>query len=561
MEQYLEMFRRRKWVIILTTLVTCAVASLGTYLTPPTYSASTTLRIAQLHGGSMDYVEYMYAERLMNTYVEILRSRPIVEEVIQRLELSMMTNDLASKIEVGPLADTELMKIGVEDGNPRRARDIANTLAAVLMERSQNLYAGGGKSAREILQEQLELVESSIEQDRLSLESLMDLPDSPRREIDALYNKIRIQEGTYALLLNQYEEARLAEAMRAGSISVVEPAIEPRVPSKPRKKLNIMLGALVGLVGGMGLAFVFEKLDTTLYSTEQAVALTGLPILGTIPTVKIDEFRGQEAIPIYTNGHSPQGEAYRLLRTNILSLNRDTPLKTLLTTSAERGEGKTTVVANLAQAMAQAGRLVVAVDADLRAPALHHVFELPNEVGLSSILERQVSLAEALQDTGIPHLQVLTSGPVPSNPTELLGRPQMAALLETLVRAFDIVLLDTPSLLGVADALVLAPLVDGVAIVVAVAQARPEAVQAALKQSADVRGKLLGMIINRAEQRGRYYAREHPGKEVAKRGSRIGVSSSLRRLLISAEQRLSSLRKGRIESSTDAVQKAPGRRE
>jgi len=108
---------------------------------------------------------------------------------------------------------------------------------------------------------------------------------------------------------------------------------------------------------------------------------------------------------------------------------------------------------------------------------------------------------------------------------------------------------------------VLAPLVDGVALVVALAQARREAVQAALKQSADVRGKLVGLIINRAEQRGRYYAREHPRKEVARRGSRIRLSSSLRRLLISAEQRLSSLRKGRMKSSTNAVQESPEKRE
>jgi len=539
--EYLQILKRRKWVLILTTLVTCAVVSVGTYLMPPTYSASATLRVAQAHSGSIEYVDYMYAERLMNTYVEILRSRPMLEEAIERLDLSTMPADLAEKIKVELLAETELMRISVGDGNPRRARDIANTLATLLMEPSQSLYSGRGKSAREILQEQLKVIEDKLEQDRASLQSLMNRAASAQGEIDALTHKITLEEETYAMLLRQYEQARVAEAMRASSITVVEPAIEPEVPSKPRKKLTIMLGALVGLAGGTGLAFLFENLDTTLYTVEQVRAIAGLPILGKIPAVKIHKFRGQGGIAIYTNGASPQAEAYRLFRTNILSLNYDSPLKTLLTTSAEREEGKTTVVANLAQAMAQAGRKVVAIDGDLRLPALHHVFELPNEVGLSSILEQRASLEEALQNTGIPRLQVLTSGPLPSNPTELLGAPEMAALLDQLIQEFDMILIDAPSLLAVADAVVLAALVDGVAVVVGLAQARREAVEAALKQLADVKVKAVGVIVNRAEQSGQYYPREHPGEEVDRYGSGIKLPSSLGARLALAVQRLSSL--------------------
>ena len=264
------------------------------------------------------------------------------------------------------MADTELIRISVGDGNPRRARDIANTLATLLIEQSQSLYSGGGKSAREILQERLKVIEGNLEQDRANLQSLMNRADSradnAQGEIDALNNKITVEEETYAMLLRQYEEARVAEAMRASSITVVEPAIEPEVPSKPRKRLNIMLGALVGLAGGTGLAFLFENLDSTLYTTEQVKAIAGLPILGKIPAAKIHKFRGQGRIAIYTNGDSPQGEAYRLLRTNILSLDYDKLPKKLLITSAEREEGKTTVVANLAYAMAQAGRKVVVIE-------------------------------------------------------------------------------------------------------------------------------------------------------------------------------------------------------
>ena len=506
----------------------------------PTYSASATLRVAQAQSASLEGLDYVYAERLMNTYVKIVRSRPILEEVIQRLELSKTPEDLATKIEAEALANTELIRINVEDGSPQRARDIANALATVLIEQSQSLYSGGAKSAREVLQERIKVIEGDLEQDRASLQSLVNGAASVQGEIDALNSEIGLEEEIYATLLGQYEEARVAEAIRASSIAVVESAIEPEWPSKPRKRLNIMLGALVGLVGGMGLAFLLENLDTTLYTMEQVSDVSRLPILGKIPEFggqggiaiynsgiqipvlgkipvpKIHRFGSQRGAAIYTSGDSLQAEAYRLLRTNILSLGYDTPLKTLQITSAERKEGKTTVVANLARAMAQAGRKVIAVDGNLRVPALHHVFELPNEVGLSSILEQRASLEEASQNTRIPRLQVLTSGPLPPNPAELLGAPEMVALLDQLVQEFDIVLIDSSSLLAVADAVVLASLVDGVMVVIGLAQVTQGAARVALKQLADVKAKPLGVIVNRAGQSGEYYAKERPEVEMPK---------------------------------------------
>lgn len=261
---YLEVVIRWKWVIVLVTVVSCAVVTIATLLTPPTYVASATLRIvASAHSGSMEYVDYEYTDRLVNTYVAILKSRPILEQAIERLRLNMTPGSLASRTDVQEVPDTELIVINVEDGDPRRARDIANALGALLIERSASLYSGGGKSAREILEEQLEAVESDLQEDRSRLYSLMDSGASDYGEIDALNSKIMLEEQTYATLLTQYEQARVEEAMRANSITVVEQAIEPGRPSKPNKKLNIMLGALVGVGGGTGLAFLFENLRGT----------------------------------------------------------------------------------------------------------------------------------------------------------------------------------------------------------------------------------------------------------------------------------------------------------
>jgi uncharacterized protein involved in exopolysaccharide biosynthesis len=174
-----------------------------------------------------------------------------------------MPRGLAARTKIEALPDTELIRITVEDSNPWRARDIANTLAALLMEQSQSLYSGGSKSAREILEEQLEVIQGNLAQDRGSLETLINRAASTGAEIDALSNKISFEEETYAMLLAQYEQARVDEAMRANSFALVEAAIEPEAPSSPHKRLNIMLGALVSLAGGTWLAFLLENLRGT----------------------------------------------------------------------------------------------------------------------------------------------------------------------------------------------------------------------------------------------------------------------------------------------------------
>jgi capsular polysaccharide biosynthesis protein len=257
---YLDIFVRRRWVIIGTTLVTWAVVTVGTFMIPATYSASATLRVAQAYSGSIEYADYMYAERLMNTYLEILRSRPVLEETIQRLGLGVESKVLSTQLKAEVVPETELIRITVEDGNPRRARDIANTLGALLLEQSQSLYRGGSKSAREILEEQIAVIDSNLEQDRASLETLMDRPGRTEAEVDTLSDKIALEEETYARMLSQYEQARVEEAMRANSITIVEAAIEPQAPSSPNKPLNMILGALLGLSGGTGLAFLLENL-------------------------------------------------------------------------------------------------------------------------------------------------------------------------------------------------------------------------------------------------------------------------------------------------------------
>jgi len=488
---YLAILWRRKWVIGVTLAVTMTFTIIATLMQTPTYVASTTLRVLTATSGTFDRITYdiKYAERVMNTYVEIATSSPVLEDLVERLGL-----DRPPQIDVEIVPNTELIRIEVEGTDPTLAALAANTLAEILTFRSKELYSGGGRSAQEILSAQLDQIGHELEQARKEHENLVtQFPDDVER-ITAASRSIELKEDTYNMLLDQYEQVRIREAILSNTLSVVEPAMASHAPSKPRKELNIALGFMVGLAGGVGLAFLFENLDTRLYATEEIKKVTELPVLGQIPTA-----RRQRQIAL-SNGNSSQGEAFRRLRTNIFALDHDAPMRTLLVTSAEPREGKSTIVANLALSIAQSGRSVIAVDGDLRLPTLHRVFDLPNEIGLSSILKQEATLDEAAQDSKIPGVHVLTSGPLPPNPAELLDSPQMAALIEQLAQQFEVVLLDTPSLLAVTDAAVLAPIVDGVVLVVGRTRGRRGAVQAARQQLADAKARSIGVVVNRAEK-------------------------------------------------------------
>jgi succinoglycan biosynthesis transport protein ExoP len=498
---YLDVLKRRKWVLILSVFVTVAVAAAGSLLMRPVYAATATVRVAAAADKTMDYSDHQYADRLMNTYARIVTSVPVLEDVMRKFDLSEPPE---VKSEVVP--DTELISITVEHANPALARDIANALADELVARSRGLYTGDSKSAAEILGEQLAQVQDELEQARAEYEKVLTQESGNTAKANAFYRAIEIKQRTYAALLEQYEEARVTEALRSKAITVMEPASLPEGPSNPNVKMNLLIGLAVGVMGGIGLAFLLDSLDTTLYTMAQVRSAATLSILGQVPISRYPLLQpGADRSSFSTNGYLARQEAYRRVRTNIFSVNYDHSIKIILATSAEPGEGKSTVLANLAGSIAQTGRRVVVVDGDLRRPTLHTMFDVPNEVGLSDVLRGKALLQEALQETATPSISILTSGSIPENPTELLASPQVSALIKQLTQDFSYVLIDTPAVLPVIDAAVLAPAADGVLLVVRQAQTRREAVQATLNQLAEVKARPLGIIVNGAKKAKVYY--------------------------------------------------------
>ncbi|WDW10077.1 CpsD/CapB family tyrosine-protein kinase [Priestia aryabhattai] len=202
----------------------------------------------------------------------------------------------------------------------------------------------------------------------------------------------------------------------------------------------------------------------------------------------------------------PIAEQYRTIRTNIQFSNVDQDIKTIVLTSSGAEEGKSTTSANLATVYAQQGLKVLLIDADLRKPTGHYTFRLENHIGLTNVLTRQSTLAQAVQESEIPHLSVLTSGPIPPNPSELLASAQMAELLKEMKKQFDIIIFDTPPILAVADAQILANQVDGTILVVSSGKTEKDAALKSKELLSNAQGKLLGVVLNnRKVEEGNYY--------------------------------------------------------
>jgi len=330
---------------------------------------------------------------------------------------------------------------------------------------------------------------------------------------------------TYQTLARKVAEVGVAAQVEGTEVRFAVPAVEPERPIKPRKKLNTLLASVVGVMLAVGVSFLIEYLDDTIRTTDAVQAL-GLSALGTLPRFAAEG--GEEPIAA-VRPKSPLAEAYRALRTNI-QVATDKPLHALLITSANPTEGKSTVVANLGVVMAQAGWSVIVADSDLRRPVLHDIFELPNEAGLSNaLIKDRPGFDGYLQTTQVQNLRVLTSGPLPPNPAELLGSPRMGELIQQLREEADVLLFDSPAFLAVTDAALLAKNMDGVLLVVEAGTTRRQAALEARDSLARVGANLLGVVLNKfsPERAAGYYYYSEEG-EWRRRRLGKGIAGAIR---------------------------------
>lgn len=301
----------------------------------------------------------------------------------------------------------------------------------------------------------------------------------------------------YNGLLQRMKETGISASITASNIQIIDPAEVPKSPFKPNKKLNFMLALMVGLFGGVGLAFLAEYLDNTIKTPEDIEKRILMPSLGLVPHCSVKDAGGAVELLSHSSGNTHLGEAYSSLRTFLLFSSAGKPPKVMMVTSARREEGKTTTSVNTAISLTKSDAKVLLVDADMRRPRLHKIFKVPNTAGLSSFLSgnREFS-AELLKPTGVPNLHVMTSGPLPPNPAELLGSYRLKELIDGLYTLYNFIVIDTPPVLGLADAVVASTQTEGVIMVVRSGKTPREAAQQAKKILESVNAKLLGVVLN-----------------------------------------------------------------
>ena len=336
------------------------------------------------------------------------------------------------------------------------------------------------------------------------------------------YNILRRETETnkqlYEGLLQRLKEAGVSAGLKSSNIQMLDRGEVPWKTFRPRTVLNLLLGLAVGLLSGVGLAFLVESLDNTLKTPDQVERLLGVPSLGVIPSVRpgeAEELReiaqeltgtGGVALLSETSTGSRVGEAYRSLRTALMLSSSGRHPKTILITSSLSKEGKTTTTANIGVVFSRTGARTLLIDLDMRKPYLSRYFGIKSNKGMSSFLSGNSDLASQISATSFPNLCLLPAGPIPPNPAELIGSLRMQEALKLLSNHFDHIIIDSPPILSVTDALVVSPLVNGVVMVIHGGKTPREAVMKSSGHLEHVGAKILGAIINNVDmQSSEYY--------------------------------------------------------
>jgi tyrosine-protein kinase Etk/Wzc len=371
-------------------------------------------------------------------------------------------------------------------------------------------------------------------------------------ELARLTRNLMLDEKIHSMMMEKYEDAKIAEQAKIGNIRIIDYAERPTIPIKPRVSMNILVGIILGLGLGIGSAFLVHSLDTKLRTLEDMESFVRLPIAGTIPVIreaesKLQEFndminsatgenreqltRSMHYVMMQLVSHyapkSPIAEAYRTLRTNILAKKGEGSVAILVTSSGPK-EGKSTSIANLAITFAQMNSKVILVDMDLRRPTVHSKLGLEKENGTSDFLiDPEVSVEQVIKPSGIANLDVITSGFIPPNPSELIASPRTDVLLEELKSRYDYVLVDSPPLIAVTDALILTKKVDMTYLVVRCGFTDKGIIKRTKELMNNIEGRIDGIIVNGiyvqkyySKQNYYYYYYYYYGEEVPQKQKR-----------------------------------------
>lgn len=450
--EYAALLWRWAWLLVLCALLAGGTAYWVFRRQTPVYQATALVMVNVAPASqTITSTTLTTSEQLTATYAQVMTTTPVLEETAKRLNLA--TFPTTASVTVTPIQNTTLMMLVVQDTDRARVALLANTLVQVFADQVQADQTSRYADLMKSMDEELNSLSQQIQSTASDLAALKQgEPDQVKQ--DQLQTSLTQYRQSYAALFQSYENIKLAEAQSSSGIILKQPPETPTAPVRPRPVLNAILAALASLALAVGAIFLIDFLDDTIRDPQEITRKWGAPVLGTI----ISYDHNENTLITAKQPRSPITEAFRSLRTNLNFASFNSQTHTILITSPSPEDGKTTIAANLGSVIAQSGRKVVVVDADLRRPRIHKIFRLSNRYGLTDqFLRPEEFISRSLKRTEIDGLQVLTSGNLPPNPAELLGSEKMVGIISHLGNEFDVTIVDAPPLLMVTDALVLAP--------------------------------------------------------------------------------------------------------
>ena len=509
---------RWAWLIALVAVGMAVAGYSYSSVQPKVYQAQATLIVGQsLSAISPEYNALLASQRLSQTYASVATTRPLLQRVADAEGAAVSPEDLRSQVLAVAPRDSTLITITVIDGHPERAARLANAVAAELMAVSPAIQGRPG-SVQEFADRQIADTQADITATQAAIDALLaqaELTPAELQDMQVLQNRLAALRSAFNDLLD------FSSLQSANTLTLIEPATTPSEPAAPRIVVNTFLAAGVGVLVALLLIFGLEYLDDRIRYVQDAEAATGASVYGLIPS-RPGRGSANRGLPTVDEPRSSTAEAFRTLRTNLEFARVEGPLRRALITSAVADEGKTMIAANLAVALAESDRKTLLIDADLRKPRLHDVFQLSNTQGLTTMITSSgADPSRFIQRSGVPGLSVLTSGPLPPDPADLLGSRRLNELLGQMDGLADAIVIDGPRITGFADAPILTTLVDGTIIVVRVGRTRRAAAAQAVEALSRVDARLIGLVLNGLSRpEADYYAhdRSEPAHRVASRG-------------------------------------------
>lgn len=496
-QYYLTVLWRRLWIIILVTSIVFGITVVGQRRITPLYTSTATIRLALSLSLTQNSQIYNYNTQLMNTFVALSTSRTVLTELADRLQVKPLPT-----IEVTVVPNTELVRITTTDPDPKIAQLTSNTLAELLIEKNSQLFAGSGVLPSAILLEQVENARVDLEKARGQYATLAAItptatgqPSYIEEQLSTNNALVQEKQRTYEILLREYEQAQLREALTQDIVILAEEAPLPKEPSQPRTSLNYMIALLTGLFGGVLLAFIFENTDSRLYAARDICAMVPhIPVIAALPRAS----RKQLQLP-KNSTTSEYLEAVRMLAAHIQLAGQKSKQRVLVLTGAGSRQGTSLTIANLGSALAEQGRNVLIVDGNGRNPSMHRIFQLSNEVGLVDIVSGKVDVKDVIQKTEQENLSLIALGSESAEPFSIRDS-STEPLIKLLRQKFDFVLLDAPAL-SFADISSLAQFADEIIMVARRSHIKRDSLKSAGEFISKFTDKQLGLIINESEVR------------------------------------------------------------